>query len=157
MSRTWKIPTERKYLRAVLAGKTDPQEIARTLRMKLEDFITWTAQVRATALLQGLRHLGDMTAQLKLSQARTAAIVMLTNMAEQAEGNEPLRRVCADLVRTVIVDPPVARELLEALNKLGPKVLEKDVRALMAQIGREARGLPAAATQSPVAESCDGQ
>lgn len=101
-----KIPLERKLIRRVLKGQTDPEQLARALRVPLEDVAQWMVRPRTGQLIRGLRLLGDSYSQLQLSQRRVAGVERLAKMVQDGEGCEPLRRACSDLLKGHIAQLP---------------------------------------------------
>ena len=80
------MPFERKLLRRILNGQTDPRQLARAMC--------------------GLHTAADSYAELKLSQQRVGVVDVLAALMEDKAPSETKRRLCNDLLKTQPPKPP---------------------------------------------------
>lgn len=99
MPRIVKTPLERRVLRQILKGRTNPKTVARSLRISLDDLGACIQRPRMVRIIRGLSGLGDAYAALRLSQERSEAVTALVRMAKSDAGNETQRRACADMIK----------------------------------------------------------
>lgn len=94
----------RKILDRMLHAEGDVETLSGMLGVSLEDLSRWAGQDDTQEVLQGLRLLAEMQAQLILSRYRVTAAARLVGLASQRDDDELARKACCEILKLELLD-----------------------------------------------------
>lgn len=126
---------EAALLLRIYEAECDPQELAESAEMSLEELSRWAGRERTVRALRGLRLVADMQVQLLVSRYRLNAAAKLVSLSGQKENLELARKASVDLLKADLKLPEVNEAAAGEAEQDKPVVDEEKLLRTLRKLG----------------------